>query len=211
MSHITRLTHTTGVKLCSTNQKSSWFLSFFESVEFVNDFLSWPWNWCRNEISNVFWRVKPSYKWLLIIGDVYCCHIFVMRRCKLCSKLIFFSFFEIFLRENSDFEIFCELLNGLIRNRKRGRIIVNQIEFSITTFINLFNPHFKKWYFRNCIFLSRSWSVSRITVYTALYSSDMIFADISKKIIITCCGLLSFIELMLSSCWIFSHHWINAL
>ena len=114
------------------------------------------WNLKIFEISNDFWRVKPSYKWFLIIGDVYCCHIFVMRRCKLCSKLIFFSIFEIFwnfFERKFRFWDFFELLNGLIRNRKRGRIIVNQIEFSITTFINLFNPHFKKWYFRNCIFL----------------------------------------------------------
>ena len=111
------------------------------------------WNFKIFEISNDFWRVKPSYKWLLIIGDVYCCHIFVMRRCKLCSKLIFFQFLKFFFERKFRFWDFFELLNGLIRNRKRGRIIVNQIEFSITTFINLFNPHFKKWYFRNCIFL----------------------------------------------------------
>ena len=143
------------------------------------------------------------FRWFLMSNTWWCILLsnFCHEKMLTCSISIWFLNFE--------------LLNGLIRNRKRGRIIVNQIEFSITTFINLFHPHFKKWYFRNCIFL---WFnlISRITVYTSLYSSDMCFVDIS-----TYNQLLShaetwppaefFVELMLSSCWIFSHHWINAL
>ena len=112
-------------------------------------------------LENDFW----NFEWFLtflIIGDVYFCHIFVMRRCKFVPSWFFFLNF--WWRKFRFWDFF-ELLNGLIRNRKRGRIIVNQIEFSITTFINLFNPHFKKWYFRNCIFLSRSWSVSEFQNY----------------------------------------------